>query len=235
MGRLESLVLTYPSDAVTYPDLLDMYDFPNLASLQIEGTEFDIFSKTAITSVAWDPPRAERFLAKLEKFSHLEHLSLAIGLGISTATFHALFKALPLLATLEFWMDCSGYDHGFRLLTFGQDPAAHLLVKLRTFIVGLYSATPLNPYAFHDFLKSRVKCSDDMRLQNLVVHAPSRCFRDLSVAIQESRRYGLKVKEITIEGPARLAPERDSWIMRDRGLKDWTEVRAVIADGGLSC
>lgn len=126
-------------------------------------------------------------------------------------------------------MDCDRYDNIFRLLTYGQDPAAHLLVRLGTFIVVLHSPrhTP-KCFQFSRFLEISSTVQRRDAPSKLVAYTPSRGIRELPAVLRESRRNGLNVEEILVEGSG--IPSKESWIMRDSQLKNWTEATVVMTD-----
>ncbi|KAJ2925388.1 hypothetical protein H1R20_g11711, partial [Candolleomyces eurysporus] len=227
MTKIEGLALTYLPNGITHTDIFDKIDFPSLKSLQIQGMELDFFDVAPVTYASWDSAgHVERFLAKLESFEHLESLTLEVRFGAPGSTLEALFRALPRLTSLDISIGREGYKDYLKLLTLVPDPKTHLLVRLRTLVIGIEKGARIDPQPLDRFLRSRVQC-DTVRLENFVFYTSFTKIEnheEICTILQSHSRHGLTYGfTVYDEGMG-----GQDWVRRDCRMKDWPEVKTVV-------
>ncbi|KAJ2914434.1 hypothetical protein MD484_g5963, partial [Candolleomyces efflorescens] len=212
MESVRNLSLDFWPEGLSYPTLFNLFDFPNLQKLRLEGDCLDF------PAFNWDLPL---FLSKVKAMTQLEHLSL-FSLVFPDTLLPLLFAETPHLTVLDIRLPNDGMEEKlFPLLTLGPEAEEHLLPKLRVLVIepGLYGT--IASATFVAFVESRVRQG---HLEK-IIFAPSPTSESLIKSIQPFVLEGLVIVErITQE----VEFDWNGWAYRDSDYNDWLEVEAAI-------
>ncbi|TEB33781.1 hypothetical protein FA13DRAFT_1730057 [Coprinellus micaceus] len=234
LDELRSLTLNFWGCAegeVGYPPFIDIFEFPNLQALRLDGAEFN-FDDDSLH--IWHPAElADRFLSKLSSFQHLTYLSLCVS-SIAPDTLRHVLQATPHVTTLDAFV-YENYENFFEGIAWGVDK---LLPKLETLVLELDNSVALDdregdtidPDAFHLFLQSRVCNAECPSFRKIIVYSGYEDeLEDKVYFIQVALQWipsGL-VFERRLVSEERAGRVNHLWMDRDPELHDWPELAAA--------